>query len=43
MDQAEIEKWERWYYEAAERDFARQIYAECDKEDALRGAEREKS
>ena len=34
MSDQEIEKWERWYYEAVDRDIARRIYAECDAEDA---------
>lgn len=31
---AEIERWEAYYREAAQRDFERAIYRRCDEEDA---------
>lgn len=36
MTQEEHERWERWYWEAADRDFARMIYQQVDDEDRRR-------
>jgi hypothetical protein len=33
MTQEERDRWERWYEEAARRDFERWIYEQCDKEE----------
>ena len=34
MTAQDHEKWERYYLEAALRDFERKIYEQCDREDA---------
>ena len=36
MSEQELEKWEQYWREAAQRDFERDIYRRCDEEDAAR-------
>jgi hypothetical protein len=38
MKREDIEKWERYYEEAVQRDFAREIYKRCAEEDSRAAA-----
>jgi len=33
MTASEVEKWEAYYRESVQKDFARRVYKECDRED----------